>query len=100
MKTSSITILTALLSTGALQAGTTVSGGGTVPPPMNSAPACPNPISYTDIGAVEELPDHIELKGEQHIHYYALEHRGCYGLTHHASLWVYVFVLSERRAVA
>jgi hypothetical protein len=56
--------------------------------------------SYTDIGAVEELPDHIEFEGEQHIHYYALEHRGCYGLTHHASLWVYVFVMSERRAVA
>ena len=45
------TILTALLSAGALQAGTTMSGGSAVPPPMNTAPACPNPIAYTDIGA-------------------------------------------------
>ena len=51
MNTSSITILAALLSTGALQAGTPVTGGGTVPPPINTAPACPTPISYTDIGA-------------------------------------------------
>jgi hypothetical protein len=51
-----------------------------------------------EIGAAEELPDHLEVPGNEHMHYYALEHRGCYGLTHHALLWVYVFVLSERRA--
>ena len=45
-----------------------------------------------EIGAVEELPDHIEVPGKDHMHYYALERRG--------DLWVYVFVLSERRAVA
>lgn len=51
MKSSSITILTALLSAGALQAGTTMSGGSSVPPPMNTAPACPGDISYTNAGA-------------------------------------------------
>ena len=75
---------------------------GSTEPVQTVAPMIGGPAdgSYTDIGAVEELPDHIELNGGQHIHYYALEHRGCCGLTHYASLWVYVFVLSERRAVA
>lgn len=44
------------------------------------------------IGVVEELFDHIEVPGKEHVHYYALERRG--------DLWVYVFVMSERRAVA
>lgn len=48
--------------------------------------------SIVEIGAVEELPDHIQVPGKEHVHYYALERRG--------DLWVYVFVLSERRAVA
>ena len=43
-----------------------------------------------EIGAAEELPDHLEVPGKDHMHYYALERRG--------DLWVYVFVLSERRA--
>ena len=48
--------------------------------------------NMVDIGVVEELFDHIEVPGKEHVHYYALERRG--------DLWVYVFVLSERRAVA
>ena len=43
-----------------------------------------------EIGAAEELPDHLEVPGKDHMHYYALERRG--------DLWVYVFVMSERRA--
>ena len=75
---------------------------GSPEPVQTVAPMINGPAdgSYTEIGSVDELPDHIEFEGEQHIHYYALEHRGCYGLTHHASMWVYTFVLSERRAVA
>jgi hypothetical protein len=48
--------------------------------------------SMVEIGAVEELPDHIEVPGKDHMHYYALERRGVF--------WVYVFVMSERRALA
>ena len=44
------------------------------------------------IGSCEELPDHIEVPGRDHMHYYALERR--------RGVWVYVFVMSERRAVA
>lgn len=44
--------------------------------------------SFTDIGSVEELPDHLEVPGTDHMHYYALERRGGY--------WVFVFVMSER----
>ena len=45
-----------------------------------------------EIGAAEELPDHLEVPGKDHMHYYALERRG--------DLWVYLFFMSERRAVA
>jgi hypothetical protein len=48
--------------------------------------------SSVDIGSCEELSDHLEVPGKEHVHYYALERRG--------RTWVYVFVLSERRAVA
>lgn len=48
--------------------------------------------NMVDIGVVEELFDHLEVPGKDHMHYYALERRG--------DLWVYVFVMSERRAVA
>ena len=67
---------------------------GSAEPVQTVAPMIGGPAdgSYTDIGAVEELPDHIEVPGKDHMHYYALERRG--------DLWVYVFVLSERRAVA
>lgn len=58
----------------------------------------PSDGGFIDIGSVEELADHIPVMGEQHVHYYALENRGCYGLSGCASVWVYVFVLSEGRA--
>jgi hypothetical protein len=45
-----------------------------------------------EIGQGEELPDHLEVPGNEHMHYYALECRG--------STWVYAFFMSERRAVA
>jgi hypothetical protein len=45
-----------------------------------------------EIGSCEELPDHLEVLGKDHMHYYALERRGAF--------WVYVFFMSERRAVA
>lgn len=45
-----------------------------------------------EISEGEELPDHLEVPGKDHMHYYALECRG--------DLWVYVFFMSERRAVA
>ena len=45
-----------------------------------------------EIGEGEELPNHIEVPGNEHMHYYALECRG--------STWVYAFFMSERRAVA
>ena len=45
-----------------------------------------------EIGEGEELPDHLEVPGNEHMHYYALECRG--------STWVYAFFMSERRAVA
>ena len=45
-----------------------------------------------EIGSCEELPDHLEVPGKEHMHYYALERRG--------HTWVYVFVMSERRALA
>ena len=64
---------------------------GSAEPVQTVAPMIGGPAdgSYTDIGAVEELPDHIEVPGKEHVHYYALERRG--------DLWVFVFVLSERR---
>jgi hypothetical protein len=45
-----------------------------------------------EIGQGEELPDHLEVPGNEHMHYYALECRG--------STWVYAFFMSERRALA
>ena len=45
-----------------------------------------------EIGQGDELPDHLEVPGNEHMHYYALECRG--------STWVYAFFMSERRAVA
>jgi len=45
-----------------------------------------------EIGEGQELPDHLEVPGNEHMHYYALECRG--------STWVYTFFMSERRAVA
>ena len=67
---------------------------GSAEPVQTVSPMIGGPAdgSYTDIGAVEELPDHIEVPGKDHMHYYALERRG--------DLWVYVFFMSERRAVA
>jgi hypothetical protein len=45
-----------------------------------------------EIGSCEELLDHLEVPGNEHMHYYALERRG--------AVWVYAFFMSERRAVA
>lgn len=45
-----------------------------------------------EISEGEELPDHLEVPGKKHMHYYALECRG--------SRLVYAFFKSERRAVA
>jgi len=45
-----------------------------------------------EIGEGEELPDHVEVPGNEHMHYYALERR--------SNTWVYAFFMSERRAVA
>jgi len=45
-----------------------------------------------EIGEGEELPNHLEVPGNEHMHYYALERRG--------NTLVYAFFMSERRAVA
>ena len=76
---------------------------GSTEPVQTVAPMIGGPAdgSFTDIGCVEELADHIEIKGEQHVHYYALEQRGYLPFgqsTGVQSVWVYVFVLSERKA--
>jgi hypothetical protein len=67
---------------------------GSPEPVQTVAPMIGGPAdgSCTDIGAVEELPDHIEVPGNEHMHYYAIERRG--------HTWAYVFVMSERRALA
>ena len=67
---------------------------GSPEPVQTVAPMINGPAdgSYTDIGSVEELPDHLEVPGRDHMHYYALERRG--------AVWVYAFFMSERRAVA
>lgn len=46
--------------------------------------------SFTDIGSVEELPDHIEVLGTDFVHYYALTRK-------HRS-WVFVYVASDIRS--